>query len=198
MKRVLLAAIAGAVAMFVWSSIAHMMTPLATAGVQEIPNENAVLSSMQSGIGTTSGLFIYPGFGLGHTPTMSEMRANMDAHMKKLATQPSGLLIYFPPGRPANFGSLMAVEFGSEFLLSLIAMSLLAMSGITGYGRRVWFVALLGIAAVVTTNVSYWNWYGFPSSYTCAFMFMEWFGFLVAGLVGAKVLGQDKAIGAAA
>lgn len=197
MKRVLLAAIAGAVAMFLWSTVAHMMTPLASTGVEEIPNEAAVTTAMQSNI-VAHGLYLFPGYGLGHKPSMAEMRANMESQQKKLATSPSGLLVYFPANRPMNFGALMGVEFGNEFLLALLAMVLLSMSGIVSYGRRVLFVALLGLAAVLTTNVSYWNWYGFPSNYTCAYMFTEWLGFFVAGLVGAAVLGKAKAMGAAA
>lgn len=197
MKRVILAGLAGAVAMFLWSSVAHMATPLASTGVEEIPNETAVVTAMQSNIGS-HGLYLFPGYGLGHKPSMAEMRANMESQQKKLATSPSGLLVYFPPNRPMNFGALMAVEFGNELLLSLIAMSLLAMAGISGYGRRVLFVAVLGTAAVLTTNVSYWNWYGFPSNYTCAYMFTEWMGFLAAGLAGAAVLGRDRAMAHAA
>lgn len=197
MKRVIMAAIVGGIAMFLWSFVAHMLTPLASTGVEEIPNEAAVTTSMQANIGA-HGLYLFPGYGLGHKPSMAEMRANMESQQKKMASSPSGLLVYFPPNRPMSFGSMLGVEFGTEFLQALIAMSLLSMAGIVGYGRRVWFVALLGIAAVLTTNVSYWNWYGFPSNYTCAYMFTEWMGYLVAGLVGAKVLGGAKSFSAAA
>ena len=37
--RILLAGLAGAVAMFIWTSIAHMATPLGTIGFSQIPNE---------------------------------------------------------------------------------------------------------------------------------------------------------------
>jgi hypothetical protein len=35
---------------------------------------------------------------------------------------------------------------------------------------------------------SYWNWYGFPTVYTAAYMFMQIVGFLCVGLVVAFVL----------
>lgn len=197
MKRVILAAIVGGIAMFLWSFVAHMLTPLASTGVEEIPNEAAVTSAMQANIGA-HGLYLFPGYGLGHKPSMAEMRANMESQQKKLASSPSGLMVYFPPNRPMNFGGMLGVEFVTEFLQALIAMSLLWMAGVTTYGRRVAFVALLGIAAVLTTNVSYWNWYGFPSNYTCAYMFTEWMGYLVAGFAGAAVLGRARAMSAAA
>ena len=38
-KRVLIAGVLGGIAMFLWSSIAHMVLPLGMTGIQEIPNE---------------------------------------------------------------------------------------------------------------------------------------------------------------
>src|SRR5207248_9555316 len=50
-KRIVLAGILGAIVMFVWSSVAHIMTSLPAMGIQEIPNEQAVLTAMQAQIG---------------------------------------------------------------------------------------------------------------------------------------------------
>lgn len=52
MGRKLLAGILGGLAFFAWSSIAHVFTGLAQTGVQEIPNEEAVLSSMKANLPT--------------------------------------------------------------------------------------------------------------------------------------------------
>jgi hypothetical protein len=40
----------------------------------------------------------------------------------------------------------------------------------------------------IATNVSYWNWYGFPCVYTAAYMFTQIVGFLCIGIVAALVL----------
>jgi len=32
-------------------------------------------------------------------------------------------------------------------------------------------VLVTGILAAITTNLSYWNWYGFPGAYTASFFF---------------------------
>jgi hypothetical protein len=47
-KRIILAGVLGGIAMFIWTSIAHMMLPLGEAGIGEIPNEAAVLAAMQT------------------------------------------------------------------------------------------------------------------------------------------------------
>jgi hypothetical protein len=49
-------------------------------------------------------------------------------------------------------------------------------------------VIIAALMAAITTNLPYWNWYGFPTSYTTAYMSIEFVGYLVAGLVVAAVL----------
>ena len=67
--RIFLAGVLGGIAMFVWTSIAHMALPLGEAGINEIPNESAVLGAMQSSIGDKTGLYIFPGLGVGKNAT---------------------------------------------------------------------------------------------------------------------------------
>ena len=40
--------------------------------------------------------------------------------------------------------------------------------------------AAMGLAVCVTTNISCWNWYHFPSQYTPAYMSIEFVGYLAA------------------
>jgi len=75
-KRTLLAGVLGGIAMFIWTSIAHMALPLGEAGIREIPNEQAVLAAMQANIGDKSALYLFPGFGLGQNPTRQQQRSD--------------------------------------------------------------------------------------------------------------------------
>jgi hypothetical protein len=54
--KILLAGILAGIAMFIWTSTAHLVLPLGEAGIQEIPNESAVLRALQSNIGDQTGL----------------------------------------------------------------------------------------------------------------------------------------------
>jgi hypothetical protein len=58
--RILLAGVLGGIAMFVWTSLAHMALPLGEAGIGEILNESAVLSAIQSSMGDKTSLYIFP------------------------------------------------------------------------------------------------------------------------------------------
>ncbi|HEV3410182.1 MAG TPA: hypothetical protein VG095_07800, partial [Chthoniobacterales bacterium] len=62
--KLLLAALLGAVAMFVWEFVAHMFTPLGEAGIGYLPNESTVSTALASSIGHQRGLYIFPTGGL--------------------------------------------------------------------------------------------------------------------------------------
>ena len=198
MKRTLLAGILGAVAMFAWTSIAHMVLPLGNIGVKEIPNEAPVLSAMNGSVGTAHGLYMFPGMGLGDNPSMKQMQDAMPAYQQKMASSPSGILIYHPPGRADAMGVMLGIEFGKELGMVLLAAMLLGMTRLESYVSKVSFFAVIGLIAAVATNLSYWNWYGFPGNYTLSYMFTEFMGFLAAGLVAGAVLKGASAMRAAA
>jgi hypothetical protein len=196
-KRVLLAGVLGAIAMFIWSFVAHMVLPLGYTGVREIPNESAVLGAMQSSIGQTPGLYFFPGLGAGPNPTAAQRNAAMKNYEPKLAANPSGMLIYHPPGAKGITGGKLGLEFLTEFVEALLAVILLAQTRISSHAGKVGFITLVGIVAAVTSNIPYWNWYGFPGNYTAAYMTTQIVGYLVAGLVAAAVV-KTRPLGFAA
>ncbi|OLA99009.1 MAG: hypothetical protein DMF36_00805 [Verrucomicrobia bacterium] len=186
--KILLAGILGGIVMFIWTSIAHMALPLGEAGLGEIPNESAVLSAMQSNIGEQTGLYIFPGRGLGKNATRQEKQEAMKHMGEKIATNPSGILMYHAPGRPLSLGKLLGVELGTELLEAILVVFLLAQTRIASFAGRVGFVLAAGILAAIATNVSYWNWHGFPCVYTASYMLIQIVGFLCVGIVAALVL----------
>ena len=60
--------------------------------------------------------------------------------------------------------------------------------GIGSFAGRVGFVLIAGILAAITTNVSYWNWHGFPGVYTASYILIEIVGFVLARVIAARVL----------
>lgn len=175
-KRILLTGLLGGVAMFVWSSIAHMALPLGEAGVKQIENEQPLLTSMQSTI-SAPGLYIFPGM----TPGLTQ-----EQYQQKIASGASGLLVYLPK-RDFVFGKLLAVEFGTEVLQALIAAYLLSLTRLRSFSGCLGLYAALGLLAAVATNIPYWNWYAFPTVYTAAYGFTQWVGYIAAGLVAAAM-----------
>lgn len=182
--RVVIAGGLGGIAMFFWATFAHLATPLATTGISQIPHEGPLLARMHTTLGRAHGLYLFPRMTVQGTDAMT-------AYQAKRMRGPSGLLVYHPPGTPAMEASQLVTEFASEFVQCLIAAVLLAWAAVIGYWRRVGFVALVGAAAALTTNLSYWNWYGFPGRYTLAYGAIELLGYVAAGLVIAAVLPRN-------
>jgi hypothetical protein len=181
MARVWLAGVLGGLAMFVWSAIAHMATPLGTTGITQMANDQPLLAVLQQQAGGGSALFMYPNLGTGPDA--------MTEYGQKLATSPSGLLLYHPAGLGKVFSArLLIIEFVTEVIEATLAAWLLAQARLERYALRVIFVVAIGVISAIATNVPYWNWYGFPGSYTAASMLVQIVGFLAVGLVAARVL----------
>jgi len=173
-RRILTASLLGAVAMFLWTFVAHMALPLGEAGVRQIDNEGPLLTNM----GTTvkdQGLYLFP-----------NMPPNNDqaAYYKKIASAPSGMLIYFPT-RDFSFGQTLGIEFLTQLAQVLLGVWLLSMTRFSTFASRLGFFTVLGLLAAITTNVSYWNWYGFPAVYTLGVMVTTVMSFVCAGVVAA-------------
>ncbi len=179
-KRIVFAGVAGGVVMFIWTSIAHLALPLGQTGVSEIPGEAALLAGMQNTLGARPGLYLFPAMGTGPDA--------MQQYGKKLAAQPSGLLVYHPPGAVPMSSGQLVTEFAAELAEAFLLVLLLATTRLAAFGARVAFAAGFGLAAAITTNVSYWNWYGFPGSYTLANMTMQVAAYVLAGVVAAWLL----------
>ncbi len=183
--RILLAGLLGAIAMYVWMSAAHMVTPLATMGVSHLNNEQSVMDAVHTDLGDKSGFYLYP-----WTEDMSA--EGMKTQQAKLDANGMGLIVYRAPGKASvSMAQPLIHEFISELVQSLIAAWLVAQTVIAGYARRVLFVTAIGVAVGIGTNVSYHIWYGFPANYTVANIIIQVVGYLAAGLVIAAMLRRN-------
>jgi hypothetical protein len=186
-SRIILAAILSGIAMFIWTTLAHTVLPLGEIGVREMRGESAIVDALSANLGKGDGLYLYPGLGVGQHPTREAKQEAMKHMSEKLANSPSGFLVYHPR-RPLNFPRLLGVEFVTELVEAFLVVFLLAQTRLTTYGARVGFVTVAGTLAAIATNISYWNWYGFPKRYTASYMFIEIVGFFIVGLVSALIL----------
>ena len=174
--RILLAGLAAGIAMFVWSSIAHVATPLGMVGVNTLPDESVTVGNLASAIGDRGGLYLFP------------MPSGSSGPTTSAATAPGGFLVFNPKSATSMAPKNLVIEFLTELAEGLIAAWLLAQTAIVGFVARTGFVTIVGFAAAITTNIPYWNWYSFPLDYTLAYGFIEVFGYFVAGLVLAVLL----------
>src|SRR5580704_10912732 len=131
MRSWIAAGLAGAVLMYFWTTIAHVALPLGETGVSSIPNEAPVLAAMHDSIADKSGFYFFPSVDMKSKTAMADESAKMKAN-------PSGILIYHPPGKGVEMmPATLALEFVKEAITALIAAFLLAQTMIAGYAARV-------------------------------------------------------------
>jgi hypothetical protein len=175
--RILLAGLLGAIAMYVWSTIAHVATPLGTAGISTLPDEQVTMNAVAASMGEEHGFYLFP-----------DMRPGSPGAGNPVKEGPFGLLVYRPRVSYALNPANLITEFATELAEAMIAALLLSWVALTGYAARVGFVTLVGVVGAITTNVPYWNWYGFPINYTLVYSLIEVVGYVAAGLVIAWLL----------
>jgi hypothetical protein len=189
-KRILLAGVLGGLAMFLWSSVAHMVLGTGSVGVRDIPSEQAIVGTMKTNL-PQAGFYFFPGLGVVPGASRADRNAAMKVFGEKVASGPSGILIYHPSGQKAISSGQLLTELGTNILQGILAALLLSFAiGLRSYASRVGFVTAAGVMAGITTNISYWNWYGFPGNYTFAYACTEIVGYLCIGLVAAAIVKQ--------
>ena len=190
--RIFFAGILGGIVMFIWNFVGHDLLPLGEMGVRIMTNEDAVTGALQTNLGDASGFYIFPSGGLTPGATREQRKAAMKKAEEQMAAGAAGVLIYRPK-RIFNFPKRLIIQVGTDVAEALLAVFLLAQTGIGGFSGKVGFVLTAGILAAITTNVPYANWYGFPKDFTLGQMAIQIVGFLLVGIVAALMLGKRSA-----
>jgi hypothetical protein len=160
---------------------------LGDVGINDIPNEQAVVSSIKANI-TQPGLYRIPGFGLGPNATQSQKMAKMNELAPAMKAGPVGIMVIHPEGAEPVTPRQMITELVTNIIQVLFAIMLLAQTSIVGFKGRWRFITMVGVLAAISTNISYWNWYGYPGNYTFAYICTVAMGFSFAGLVAAAMV----------
>jgi len=172
--RILLAGVVAGLALFAWEAIAHMATPLGQAGFKTLPNEAAMLTTLKANF-QESGLFFYP--------TPKELGGNPQEG------SPTGLLLI---NRHASL-EMNPAQFGMQLVFDIVAMLLAAyivaqLGPGASFGSQLLIVVLLSLFSSLRSGLPMWNWYGFPKKYIAAQFAIDLVGFLVGGVIVAKLV----------
>lgn len=187
LKRIVLSGVVGAVVVFLMSSIFHMATQLGEVGIKDMPNEDAVASSLRGAV-HEAGFYVFPGMNMSPGRSKEQVAADNAAYMAKYKQGPNGIMIYSPGGEDINFGKLLL----NQFLFGLVGALLLAWvlqvtASATTYGTRVLIVIAAGLFGGVVYSLPYWNWYNFPTNYITSEISTMVISWAVAGLAMAAI-----------
>lgn len=179
-KKLLLGAIIGGVILFLWGAVSHMLLPLATAGLEQFTNEEAIKQTVVANA-PRSGVYFLPYM---QQEGLTEEQQN--AAFEK-AMQGPVLFVAVRLGRAASFGSLLGTQFLIDVLTALLLTALLLNLRPIGYAKRVLFVVVVGLVVGIAALLPDWNWYNFSATYTAGEFVGLVIGFALAGLALARI-----------
>ena len=187
MKKFILGGTLGGLVLFVWSAIAHL-PPIGTAGERIVASskEPAVFKALSDAM-TERALYMLPGL------EMKRPAAERQAWSARYEQGPAAVVAFSP--RPADrawagssFATFFAVEFLSDMLVGLLGAAIgISLSSALGFWQRASLLAMVGLIATIDIDASYWNWYGFPTSFFLAQCVDHVGGWFFAGLLIAGV-----------
>lgn len=195
-KKVLLAGILGGIVMFLWGGLYHEALPFGEIGLKELPNEQAIVGTMKPNI-PEPGMYLFPTTGLPADATHAQRAAKMDEVNKKAAGGPQGFLIYHPIGSPLS-STMLITECCTNILQALLVAFVLAQVGVKRFSSRLGLAFVIGLLASITTNVSFWNWYGFPASFIVNNIVFLVLAYFFVAIVAAAIVKSSAPKGAAA
>ncbi|MDA0323857.1 MAG: hypothetical protein O2923_14245 [Verrucomicrobia bacterium] len=175
LRSVLLGGIAGGIVLHVWSTISWMVLPWHNTTIGSFQNEDAVLGLVQEQA-IQSGVYFAPG----------HAADNQEAQQAKMKSGPRVFAVVRTDGM-ASMGPSIAKGVGFNLLSALLVTWLLAMTDNLSYAGKLLFLVVFGLAASCFLTTPYWIWWGFSSSYILVAFADALIGWLLAGLVIAKL-----------
>ena len=182
--KVIVGGILGGAVLFLWGGLSHEVLPLGVVGLRSMPaaQEGAVVAGMRGAMNERA-LYFFPGMDITRKLTADEEQA----WKAKYEAGPAGLVVFNPhPGSVLGARQLLT-ELGADILAALVAgFLLLQVPASLGYLPRALLTMMLGLLMWIDIDISYWNWYGFPTSYMLAQLLDHTVGWFLAGLVLAR------------
>jgi hypothetical protein len=164
--RLLAAALAGGLVLFFWAFAAWMLLPMRISTIKPLPDEKAVVASMQN---APRGVYF---FGAGSNGPAG----------------PQGLLVY-TPFATAMSGGQLARSLMFDVISALFVAWLLSRAAAQSFRARVAFVAVAGgVIAAMVTDLPNWNWYAYPLDFTLLSALDKVIGWALAGLALAAIV----------
>ena len=184
--RIAVAALLGAIVVFVWQFIAHMVLPIGMMGFHQPQNEDVVLQAVTTGL-PTSGIYLLPSM----DPAKWNDDAAMKAYGEKASKNPSVFAVVNPPPEnPMTMTPQLIKQFITNFIGALLAAFVLGAAAFT-FGARVIGALAFGIFGWLMNTVPLWNWYRFPTDFMVGGFLEQGIGWLLGGFAIAWWLGRS-------
>ncbi len=180
MKRIIIGVVLASIASFAWGAF-YWMGPLSANAFNIQPDDNKLRTALKDAL-PENGTFFVP------NPNMDQ------AHHAKLHEEgPIAMIHFIRDGKPSNMGAFMGFGFLINMSLAAFLAVLLKLSAprLSGYGKRVGFVALIGLAASVFTRIGGGVWWYHNAAWVSVMFFYDLTIYIIIGLVLAKFVRSE-------
>lgn len=181
MGRVFLAALAGALAMFIWGFVAWEVIHLRT--LETFKSEGSVAAAIDHGA-AESGVYLIPH----HPGTTEKDSSEYKKFVKDHEDGPLAMVVVRKEGAPAMHWSAFLKGYGVMLLACLIVALMIAEIGIKLAFNRVLFCALIGVVVALHADGSNWAWFYYPTDWTILAHVDRAVAWALAGLAMAPLL----------
>lgn len=192
-SKIILAAVLGGIAMFVWGTVDHEVLPLYNNTLQKFTNEDAVTQAIVSGAQVSGTYFMPYIVNLPPGATEAEKKAAEQANEQRSQKGPQ-VFAFVRVGDFGSFGVHLLGELLKDIVATFIFVWLLVGAGVSSMRNRIVFGIALGLVVVFTETMSHWIWYDAGFLYTLTATIDQVGGFVVAGLVIARILPTVKGV----
>lgn len=185
--KILLTGVLGGLTIFVWGAISHMVLPFYNSSLHRFADEGAMTQAILANA-PSSGVYFMPYEpALPEDATSEERQASSDAMMKRMADGPF-VLASIRIGPMGSLPLYFVVQLIADILTGLLLTLLIWQARHLSLKGRVTFSVGVALTIICASNLPYWNWYAFSTSFTLAEAFDQIVGLGLAGIVAGKLI----------
>lgn len=185
--RIGIAALIGAIVIFIWQAISHMFLPIGNMGFRLPADENTVIQSIATGT-PESGIYMLPAL---DPAKWGDEAAMAEWETRAKANRFSFVVVSPPQENPASMAKPLIVQFICSFIMALAIAWLLAAAP-WSFGMRVAGSVAVGIGGWAMNSLPLWAWYKFPVDYVLGTFLDQTIGWALAGAAIACWLGRKR------
>lgn len=186
--RIGVAALLGAIVIFLWQFVSHTMLPIGEMGFRLPQNEDVVLQAVPPAL-PTPGIYVLPSM----DPAKMGDESVMKAWVEKAKVNPYAFVVVAGPNPDAaNMARPLVMQFIGNLIAALLAAWLLAATP-WGFGARVLGATAFGVFGWLANIVPQWSWYRFPNDFLLGNLLDQAIGWTLAGIAIAWWLGRRRA-----
>ncbi len=186
MKKPVIGIILGTVVCFVWGAVSWMVLPWHNSSIRTLPEEQLIMDTVKTVV-SDPGFYIFPS---NKTPN-----GQMDKKLweEKYKKGPNGILVFSPGGHDFMPPQAFLFDILSNLIIASITMLILNLSRdrVKSIVPRAFLVAAIGIAVGTAAHGMYWNWFHFPTDFTCVALADTFISFLLLGFTQAKFVAES-------